>query len=858
MSAVTAEEVVVDLLARTEKMERQLANASRTVDQRLSGMEARGAAFASRFTGLLAGVSVAALANEFLKLADVSKTLDAQLKLATTGFGSFTQAQADVRNLASSTRGSLEATAKLYGGFARAAKETGRTQEEAARATQTFAEALKIGGAGTAEAESATLQFNQALQSGTLRGDEFNSIMEASPRIARLLADGLGVPIGQLRAMAEQGKITSDVLFKSLTDTRFTNGIDEEFQALPVTFADAMQQVENAATITFGAFDQGGEFSKALAAFVTNGATGFADLEEAATSFGVEVRAVLDGLGDAFDPLVAGAESAFTAIGGRFYTLREQISSFLHSVDDVTKLATGPGRFAQGIANSVRGAFGYTPFPTPSNADLGGRFDRSSAASVRGAQRRVSDRAADDLIDDFLGEFDAPTRRSTPAASVAKPRKTGRSTAPKSPLDPEAFAREQSQLNDELLRAKQNEAQTAEEVAAFELQRIDAAKARYDVETNGSKRYTEARKAQLIAANGLVVAIDQAAAIRKRDIAIEQRASDAIRRGYETTDAQLRNQIDELQSKGDLARTASQRRDAELRILELVQAQERAEQEHLIVLNQRVLADKNATPDARAEAEAQVARAQARLNTLAVTQPNERQAVVDRNAGPLAQYLREFDDPNTQVEQAVVDKLRAVDQTIADTAADVLGVKDPFLRSLLQIFLQQNVLKPLYEALQGAQGGGGGLGGLLSSVAGLFGGGGGNLSSLLAQGNGITSADAVNILGGRAAGGPVRAGGTYLVGERGPELLRMGAQGGAVVPNHLAFDTSARATPAGGNTIVQQTFVLDARQGIVTPQLLQYVNETARQEATKAGVASYRQSMRDVPARVSKFQRFGS
>lgn len=125
MSAITAEEVVVDLLARTEKMERQLAAASRTVDSRLAGMEARGAALASRFTGLLAGISVGALAQQFLKLTDAGKTLDAQLKLATAGFGSFAEAQEDVRRIAASTRSGLAETAALYGNFSRGAKELG-------------------------------------------------------------------------------------------------------------------------------------------------------------------------------------------------------------------------------------------------------------------------------------------------------------------------------------------------------------------------------------------------------------------------------------------------------------------------------------------------------------------------------------------------------------------------------------------------------------------------------------------------------------------------------------------------------------------------------------------------------------
>lgn len=350
MATITAEEVVVDLLARTDKLERALVQAGQTVDQRLNGMEARGAAFAGKFTGLLAGVSAGALVAELGKLADQSKQLDAQLKLATASFGSFGQAQADVRRLADQTRGSLDATTKLYAGFVRAAQETDRSQSDAARATQTFAEALKIGGAGAAEAASATLQFNQALQSGVLRGDEFNSILEASPRIARLLADALGVPIGQLRSMAEEGKITSDVLFQALTSRKFTAGIDAEFKQLPTTFGDAMQAIENAALVTFGAFDKGGQFSNALTNMLTEGTASFAGLEQAAEKYGTVNRSVIDGLVSTFQALKSEAEATANATSDQFAAMSSSLSTAFNPL----------GANATTVFSSVRREADYT------------------------------------------------------------------------------------------------------------------------------------------------------------------------------------------------------------------------------------------------------------------------------------------------------------------------------------------------------------------------------------------------------------------------------------------------------------------------------------------------------------------
>src|SRR3546814_9877856 len=70
---------------------------------------------------------------------------------------------------------------------------------------------------------------------------------------------------------------------------------------MPVTFYQAMTQVHNAAIVTFGAFDQGGEFSTMLANFVSGGADGFQGLERSAEDLGINIRSAFSGLSDAFE-----------------------------------------------------------------------------------------------------------------------------------------------------------------------------------------------------------------------------------------------------------------------------------------------------------------------------------------------------------------------------------------------------------------------------------------------------------------------------------------------------------------------------------------------------------------------------
>jgi len=232
---------------------------------------------------LLQGVKV------YASLTDESKMLTAQLRLATSETGSFAKAQEDVRRIAAGTRADLDSTAALYGKLMLNSKQLGITQQEAARATETVAKAFKVSGASTVEASQGTRQLVQALQSGVLRGDEFNTMAEAAPRLQKLLAESLGVTQGQLRKMAEEGELTSDKLTKAFTDKRFTQGLDDEFAQLPVTFGDAVTQIRNAAVITFGAFDEGGQFSKSITSFLIGGTKGMADWENAARSLGQNI-----------------------------------------------------------------------------------------------------------------------------------------------------------------------------------------------------------------------------------------------------------------------------------------------------------------------------------------------------------------------------------------------------------------------------------------------------------------------------------------------------------------------------------------------------------------------------------------
>lgn len=155
-------------------------------------------------------------AREVIAMADGYKQFTSQIKLATEGATEYQKAMADVRRISFDAQQGIEGVGSLYARISTSTKELGISQTKVAEITETVSLAFKAGSTNAANAASTMLQLSQAFGSGVLRGDEFNSVMESSPRLMKALADGMGVPIGALREMASEGKITAAVLAEAL------------------------------------------------------------------------------------------------------------------------------------------------------------------------------------------------------------------------------------------------------------------------------------------------------------------------------------------------------------------------------------------------------------------------------------------------------------------------------------------------------------------------------------------------------------------------------------------------------------------------------------------------------------------
>lgn len=383
----------------------------------------------------------------------------------------------------------------------------------------------------------------------------------------------------------------------------------------------------------------------------------------------------------------------------------------------------------------------------------------------------------------------------------------------------EAFNNELEQLNSQIASAKREQAVNAQELAAAEREQIasDLRRRLEGIDADESaKRYTaaEAERLRLLAR--------QVAGMRNINVTTNLQEAQA-REALASSNAAIRTESDMLRLQGQFVDTRAERRAIDLRLIDLAYQQERAELEAV------------ATSQTASDAQRRIA--EARLRQLQGLQAAENAGVERRYEGPVAQAQRQIaatgNDLGTAFEDIGVKALSDLNDGLADAIANSKSLGDVFknvansiIADLIRIAVQQTIIKPLLNAFAAGLGGGAGGGGF--SIGSLF---------------------------GRASGGYVAPGQTVRVNENrgGMELLRMGSQGGTVIPLG-----QASATARQPNTTIVHAPQFNLRGAVITEDLYRDMQRISNESAAAAGQASYRQSMRDAPGAVSRAQRFGT
>lgn len=214
---------------------------------------------ANLFKAGIAGFGVSQLKG----FADGYTEIQNKLRLVESASISSSKGLNNVFDIALKTNQSINATSGVYQRFAQNAETLKISQAQIASLTETVSKAVAVSGASAGAADAALTQFGQALGSGILRGDEFNSVMEQTPALAKAIATGLGVTTGELRNMAKEGKLTMDVLVPALE--RAKESVDDQFNTRILTISAAFENLNTSAIKWIGELDKSTGASEAFA-----------------------------------------------------------------------------------------------------------------------------------------------------------------------------------------------------------------------------------------------------------------------------------------------------------------------------------------------------------------------------------------------------------------------------------------------------------------------------------------------------------------------------------------------------------------------------------------------------------------
>lgn len=218
----------------TSKMEGDLSRADRATDRLSTGLNKVGVAIAAAFT--------IDMAKRLISIGDEMNTLQARVTRLSPSVESAKSSMEALSVIASETGSGLGETQRLWESLTTSLKETGATNNQILQLTSTLQKIGTIGGSSSEEMANALRQFGQSLSRGTIQAEEFNSIIEQMPELARQIAAGLGISLGQLRQRMLEGKLTAQDALNAIQ--KQSQNVNEEFSKMPVSIDRAKNSLD--------------------------------------------------------------------------------------------------------------------------------------------------------------------------------------------------------------------------------------------------------------------------------------------------------------------------------------------------------------------------------------------------------------------------------------------------------------------------------------------------------------------------------------------------------------------------------------------------------------------------------------
>jgi len=217
------------------------------LENSVKNIETRTARATSAFRKMAIGIGAALAGGAVIKgvnrASDSLVNLENRIALVTGRGKALDKTMNDLFRIAKRTRGDIGGSAETFNRFGIALKDSGKSAEEILRAVESVNKAVAISGSGAESARAALFQLGQGLASGQLRGQELNSVLEQTPRLAGAIADELGKPLGALRKLAEQGEVTTEVVFNALINQ--ADKLSAEFETMEGTSEQAFSVMKD-------------------------------------------------------------------------------------------------------------------------------------------------------------------------------------------------------------------------------------------------------------------------------------------------------------------------------------------------------------------------------------------------------------------------------------------------------------------------------------------------------------------------------------------------------------------------------------------------------------------------------------
>ncbi|MDR2943634.1 MAG: tape measure protein [Methanosarcinales archaeon] len=180
---------------------------------------------------------------------DTLVSIDARLNLINDGNKTVDELNSMVYDAANRSRGNYEEMVSSVSKLGITAGGSFTDNSEIIRFVENLNKQFTISGASATEASNAMYQLTQAMASGRLQGDEYRSIIENAPMLAKSIADFAGVGLAELKEMSSQGLITADLIKNALFSIE--GETNEMFNQIPVRWSDIWNQIKNQSTKAF-------------------------------------------------------------------------------------------------------------------------------------------------------------------------------------------------------------------------------------------------------------------------------------------------------------------------------------------------------------------------------------------------------------------------------------------------------------------------------------------------------------------------------------------------------------------------------------------------------------------------------